>query len=137
MKKLKELYVRYYDMIVYLFFGALTTAMNYLVYIPCTELLKISAAVSTTLAWVAAVLFAYVTNKPFVYRSHDWSIKTVLPEFAKFTLSRLGSGALNVFLMWLTVDRWHWNNLLMMVLVSILVVIINYITGKLMVFRKK
>ena len=83
-----------------------------------------------------AVIFAYVTNKPFVYKSLDWSPKVVFPEFGKFTLSRLGSGVLNVLLMWLTVDILKWNSILMMIIVSVLVVIINYVTGKVMVFTK-
>ena len=137
MKKLKELYWKYHDLISYIFFGGLTTVVNYMVFIPCDRLLHWPAWLSTTLAWAVAVLFAYVTNKPFVYQSHDWSMKAVVPEFGKFVLSRLGSGALNVVLMWLTVDLIHWNSLLMMVLVSVLVVIINYFTGKIMVFNKK
>ena len=137
MNKLKEMYRKYPDIFSYIFFGGLTTAVNYMVYIPCDQLLHWPAWLSQTLAWIAAVLFAYVTNKPFVYQSHDWSAKVVFPEFGKFVLSRLGSGILNVFLMWLTVDMLHWNSLLMMVIVSVLVVVINYITGKIMVFTKK
>lgn len=137
MNKLKELYRKYQDIISYIFFGGLTTVVNYLVFIPCDQLLRWPAWLSTTLAWAAAVLFAYFTNKPFVYQSHDWRLRVVIPEFGKFVLSRLGSGVLNVVLMWLTVDLLHWNSLLMMVIVSVLVVIINYITGKVMVFNKK
>ena len=137
MKKLKELFEKYRDLISYLFFGGLTTAVHYAVYIPCDTLLGWDAWVCTAIAWSAAVIFAYLTNKPFVYQSHDWSAKVLFPEFGKFTVSRLGSGLLNVLLMWLTVDILQWNSLLMMVIVSVLVVIINYVTGKLMVFTKK
>ena len=136
MKRIKELIAKYYDIISYLFFGGLTTVVNYMVYIPCNKWLNLSAALSTTLAWIVAVIFAYVTNKPFVYKSLDWSPKVVFPEFGKFTLSRLGSGVLNVLLMWLTVDILKWNSILMMIIVSVLVVIINYVTGKVMVFTK-
>lgn len=137
MKKLKELLDKYWDVISYLFFGGLTTAVHYIVYLPCVYLLEMSSALSTAIAWTAAVIFAYVTNKPFVFKSHDWSMKTVLPEFGKFLTSRIGSGILNVLLMGLTVDILGWHELAMMVIVSVLVVIVNYVTSKLLVFRKK
>ena len=81
MKRIKELIAKYYYIISYLFFGGLTTVVNYMVYIPCNKWLNLSAALSTTLAWIVAVIFAYVTNKPFVYKSLDWSPKVVFPEF--------------------------------------------------------
>ena len=72
-EKIRAFVEKHWDMVSYLFFGVLTTAVNYLVYLPLYNLLGISAAVSNIIAWVAAVAFAYVTNKPFVFKSHDWS----------------------------------------------------------------
>ena len=83
-EKIRALVMKHWDMVSYLFFGVLTTIVNYLVYLPLYNLAGISAAVSNIIAWVAAVVFAYVTNKPFVFKSHDWSMKTVLPELSKF-----------------------------------------------------
>ena len=137
MNALKALFEKYYDIISYLFFGGLTTAVHYIFYLPCVYLLEMSSALSTAIAWAAAVIFAYVTNKPFVFKSHDWSVKTTLPEFGKFVTSRIGSGILNVLLMGLTVDIFGWHELAMMVVVSIIVVIINYVTSKLLVFTKR
>ena len=65
-QKIRELIKKHYDILAYLFFGVLTTVVNYLVYLPCFNLLNLSAAVSNVIAWAVAVLFAYVTNKPFV-----------------------------------------------------------------------
>lgn len=137
MKKIKELFVKYYDIISYLFFGVLTTAINYLVYLPCYNWLNLSATVSNMIAWVVAVLFAYLTNKPFVFKSHDWSMKTVLPEFGKFLGCRIGSGAAETFIILLTVDCLHWNGNIMKLVTNVLVVILNYIGSKLFVFAKK
>ena len=80
--KLKAILNQYRAEIVYLIFGVLTTLVNYLVYYPCFYYLQ-SAVVSNTIAWVAAVVFAYLTNKPFVFGSHDWSMATVGPELMK------------------------------------------------------
>lgn len=137
MKTLKDLFVRYYDIISYLFFGALTTLVNYLVYLPCYNWLGLSATVSNIIAWAAAVTFAYLTNKPFVFRSYDWSMKTVLPEFTKFLGCRVGSGVLETLIIFITVDCLNFNGNLMKIITSVLVVILNYVASKLLVFKKK
>lgn len=137
MKIIKSLIAKHYDVLVYLVFGVLTTAVNYLVYLPCYNLLHLSAALSNVIAWAFAVAFAYLTNKPFVFRSHDWSAKTVLPELTKFVITRLGSGAVETVIIFLTVDVLRWNGNVMKLLVSVLVVILNYVGSKLLVFRKQ
>ena len=136
MGKLRALIEKYYDILAYLFFGVLTTAVNYVVYLPCYNLLGLSAAVSNVIAWVAAVAFAYLTNKPFVFHSNDWSAKTVLPELSKFVGSRVASGALETAIIFLTVDCLLWNGNVMKLVTSVLVVVLNYVASKLLVFRK-
>ena len=136
MKKIRTWIGNHYDIFLYLVFGVLTTAVNYVVYLPCYNWLQLSAAVSNVIAWAVAVAFAYVTNKPFVFRSHDWSAKTVVPELAKFVGSRVASGALETAIIFVTVDCLRWNGNLMKLLTSVLVVIINYVASKLLVFRK-
>ena len=137
MEKLKTLMVRYRDVIVYLVFGVLTTAVNYLVYLPCYNVLGFSGSASNAIAWVGAVAFAYVTNKPFVFRSHDWSAKTVIPELTKFVGCRLGSGGLETLIILVTVDLLGWNGNVMKLLTSVIVIVVNYVASKLLVFRKK
>ena len=135
-QKMRSLLVRHWDIISYLVFGVLTTVVNYLVYLPCYNLLGLSAAVSNVIAWAVAVLFAYVTNKPFVFRSHDWSLQTVIPEFAKFVGCRVASGGAETLILLLTVDILGWNGNLWKLIVSVLVVIANYFGSKLLVFKK-
>lgn len=133
---MKKLIEKYWDIISYLFFGVLTTAVNYVVYLPCYNLLGLSAAVSNAIAWVVAVAFAYLTNKPFVFKSHDWSMKTVMPELTKFVACRVGSGVLETGLLLVCVDWLGWDGNVMKLVTSILVVILNYIGSKLLVFKK-
>lgn len=137
MEILKKLLAKYRDAIVYLIFGVLTTVVNYLVYLPCYNLLGISSAVSNVIAWAAAVLFAFVTNKPFVFRSHDWSRAVVIPEFVKFVGTRLGSGGIETAILLLSVDILGWNGNVWKLLTSVIVVVLNYIGSKWLVFRKK
>lgn len=136
MKKLVELARKYYDILAYLFFGVLTTVVNYLIYLPCYNMLHLSASVSNVIAWIFAVVFAYLTNKPFVFGSHDWSAKTVIPEFGKFVGGRVASGLMETAIIFLTVDLLHWDGNIMKLVTSVLVVILNYITSKFFAFRK-
>ncbi len=136
LEKLKTLLLKHYDILVYLIFGVLTTVVNYLVYLPCYNLLHLSSSVSNIIAWAAAVVFAYLTNKPFVFHSHDWSSGTVIPELTRFIGTRLGSGALETLILFVFVDLLRMNGNIWKLATSVLVVIINYIGSKLLVFRK-
>lgn len=137
MKKLFALLKKHEEVISYLFFGGLTTLVNYIVYLPCYNLLHLSGAVSNAVAWVAAVAFAYLTNKPFVFKSHDWSAKTVIPELTKFVSCRIGSGLLETAIIFVLVDWLGLDGNIIKLATSVLVVILNYVASKLLVFQKK
>ena len=136
MSKIREFIQKHYDVLVYLFFGVLTTAVTYIVYLHCYNLLHISAAASNVISWFFAVAFAFLTNKPFVFKSHDWSAKTVFPERARFLGCRIGSGAAETWILFLTVDILGWNGNLWKLATSVLVVLLNYVGSKLFVFKK-
>lgn len=137
LQKITHLVKSHWDIVSYLFFGVLTTIVNYLVYLPVYNYVGLSASVSNAVAWVAAVAFAYLTNKPFVFRSMDWSMKTVVPELASFVGCRIASGALETVILLVAVDMMGWNGNLWKLVTNVLVVILNYIGSKLLVFRKK
>ena len=136
-EKLQNLFHKYYDVLAYLVFGVLTTVVNYIIYLPCYNLAQLPAVVSNVIAWVGAVAFAYLTNKPFVFRSHDWSAETVIPELTKFVGCRVASGAAESVIIWITVDLLSWDGNLWKLVTSVLVVALNYIGSKLLVFRKR
>lgn len=136
-EKLRSLIEKYWDVLSYLFFGVLTTVVNYLIYLPVYNFCGLSAALSNMIAWVGAVIFAFLTNKPFVFRSHDWSAKTVVPELTKFVSCRIASGVLETVILFLAVDCMNWNGNIWKLVTQVLVIIINYVGSKLLVFRKK
>ena len=136
-QKLRILAEKYWDILSYLFFGVLTTVVNYLIYLPVYNLCGFSAAVSNMIAWVGAVIFAYLTNKPFVFQSHDWSKEVVLPELSKFVATRLSSGLIETAILFVSVDLLHGNGNIWKLITQVLVIIINYVGSKLLVFRKK
>ena len=135
--RLKKILLKNQNILVYLVFGILTTVVNYIVYLPLLNLAGLSAALSNILAWIVAVAFAYLTNKPFVFKSHDWSMQTVLPELTKFVTCRMTSGILETIIILVTVDIFGWNGNLWKLLTSVLVVILNYFFSKLLVFKGK
>lgn len=135
-KKIRMLLAKYQDVISYIFFGVLTTVVNYLIYIPMYHILGISAAISNITAWAASVLFSFLTNKAFVFQSRDWSAGVVIPEFWKFVGTRVGSGMLDTAIIFVTVDLLAWNGIIMKLFNSFMVIVLNYISNKLIVFKK-
>ena len=136
MAKIRQLLAKYHNIIIYFIFGVFTTLVNFLVYFPLYNWLCFSGSVSNVLAWIAAVVFAFVTNKPFVFKSNDWSANVVIPELTKFVGCRIGSGMLETAAIWLLVDLMMWNGNWVKIAVSIFVVILNYVSSKWLVFHK-
>lgn len=136
-EKIRRLAEKYWDILSYLFFGGLTTVVNYIVYLPLYNFAGLSGTVSNAIAWVFAVAFAFLTNKPFVFKSHDWSRKTVIPELTKFVGCRIGSGLMETAIIFIFVDCLAWDGNIMKLVTSVLVVVLNYLGSKLLVFKKK
>lgn len=136
LEKIKALLNKYWDIISYLFFGVMTTVVNYLVYLPVYNYFELSAAASNAVAWVAAVVFAYLTNKPFVFKSHDWSAKTVIPELTKFVSCRIASGLAETLILLVSVDLMGFDGNIWKLITSVLVVVLNYFASKFLIFKK-
>ena len=134
---MKDFLKKYWDILSYLFFGVLTTLVNYAVYLPLYNYAHLSAAASNVIAWAVSVAVAFLTNKPFVFHSRDWRAAVVLPELGKFVGCRIGSGFAETAIVFVTVDLLCWNGNVMKLITSVLVVILNYIASKLVVFKNK
>lgn len=135
MNKIKKLIQKYREAISYLFFGILTTAVNYIVYLIFSPLFR-STVIPTVIAWIAAVAFAYVTNRTFVFRSEAKG-KELIGEMLRFVGARLLSGGADVIFMWVSVDILSFNDKIMKLLANVFVVIFNYAAGKFVVFNAK
>lgn len=134
MNRIKKLLERYREAISYLFFGVLTTAVDYIVYLLISKLFR-TTIIPTIAAWIAAVAFAYFTNRRFVFRS-DTKGGAMLSEMSKFVIARLFSGTVDVVFMWVTVDVMGFDGRIMKLLANVFVVIFNYVAGKLLIFKK-
>ena len=134
-----QAYKKYKEIINYLFFGVLTTLVSLAVYYACVmtvldprNALKLQAA--NVISWIAAVTFAYFTNRKYVFESTD---PEMLQEGAKFLASRLGTLFMDMGLMFLLVTVLHLNDKIVKLIVQIIVIAGNYLFSKLLVFRNK
>lgn len=140
MDKLKQLYTRHKEMILYVFFGGLTTVVNIAVNAISVHFLSLSgittATIPAAIAWVVSVFFAYITNRKWVFESKKTEPKEVLGEVVSFFGFRLFSGVIDILFMYLTVDVLFMSNFWMKLLSNVVVVILNYIFSKLFIFKK-
>lgn len=137
METVRKLWQKYRHLVIYVIFGTLTTVVNYAVYLPLYNWLHLSATVSDIIAWGVSVIFAYVTNKTYVFHSPDWSAKVVAKELVSFLGCRLVSGVIEVLILMLTVDILAWDGNWMKLITSMLVVFVNYFGSKFWVFKSR
>lgn len=137
MQHILSLLRKYKPPLSYLFFGGVTTVINLAAYYLLYEVLGVSNTPSVVLAWILAVATAFLTNKPFVFESHNWSFSVLLPELGSFLSCRVGTGLLELIFMHIAVDILNLDGMLMKLLINILVIILNYIGSKFLVFRTK
>ncbi len=147
---IKKLFVKHREIIMYLIFGVLTTAVGWGSYAIFETAFKqaivdinVLVAVANVLSWIAAVLFAYITNKLFVFESKSFKPTVLCKELGTFVGSRLLSGAVEwvgvPLLVWIGLNQkiFGVEGMLAKVLVGVVVVILNYILSKLIVFKKE
>lgn len=136
MERLLNVYKRYKEIINYIIFGVLTTLVNFVVYFFCIEVLGIYYIVANMIAWFLSVVFAYVTNRIYVFEKVNFSIYAVVRELILFFGARLLSGVIETASLFLMVDMIGFGSKESKIAVAVIVVILNYIFSKLIVFKK-
>ena len=127
---------KYKHYIYYCFFGVLTTLVNVVVYWIVAHLMSIATVPSSIIAWVAAVSFAYITNRKWVFESENTKALDIIREIVYFFSCRLGTGVLDWIIMYVSVDLMHINDLIMKITANIVVIVLNYIASKFIIFKK-
>ena len=135
MKSIVELYKKYKQIILYIFFGICTTVINAIAYELLYKLANISNIASTIIAWFVAVLFAFVTNKDYVFNAEANNFKDKLSQFVSFFACRGLTGILDVAIMVVAVDWFKLNSLLWKLISNIIVTVINYVASKWYIFK--
>ncbi|RKD32185.1 GtrA family protein [Lacrimispora algidixylanolytica] len=123
------------EVISYLIFGVLTTLVNWVFYGSMVKT-GIDYRIATAAAWVVSVLFAYVVNKIFVFQSYNMHLGYLIKEVISFTACRVVSGVMELVLMVIMVSWLNMGEYVSKVLVSVVVVVANYVFSKLFIFRK-
>lgn len=138
MEKIKNLIIKYREIILYLIVGFLTTVISLAVYYLCTVTVlnpenPLQLQIANVISWIAAVIFAFFTNRIFVFRSKS---EKILKEAFAFFLARIGSLLMDMAMMFLMVSCLSMNDRIAKIITQIAVIILNYILSKFFVFKK-
>lgn len=121
------------EIFLYVFFGALTTIINILAYSFLYYGFTVSNTLSTIISWALSVIFAYVTNRIWVFESKN---KSTLREAVEFFLARISTGLLDLLVMYIGVELLSFEGGILKIISNVMVIILNYLLSKLFVFKK-
>lgn len=131
----------------YLFFGAMTTLVNYIVFIIFSFILGYDRVlIVNTISFIVAVIFAYITNKLYVFHSNSWKPNVLVGEILSFASARIFSYFVEQIGLYLSTDIWHLEKfkiwfvdgiMISKVVLSVLVILLNWVFSKFFIFRKK
>ena len=127
----------YYSILMYLIMGGITTVINIITFYLANSVLGLNYTLATIIAWIFAVLFAYISNKLYVFESKHHSISQLIQEMISFFGFRVLSLIMDLCVMFVCVDMLFINPLVSKILANIVVLIANYSFSKLFIFNKK
>ena len=135
---IKKIYQKYKEIINYLIFGFLTTVISLGTYYLLTMTIlnpnnPIELQITNVISWIVAVNFAYFTNRKYVFNSKN---KKIFSEMIKFYLARIASLLIDMLLMYILVSKLKYNDKIMKIIVQIIVIVMNYIFSKVIIFKK-
>ncbi len=135
---LKRKYVIYKEIVNYLICGVTTTIINIVMYMMFTRIMGLEEVLSSGLAWVITIISAYILNRKFVFGSKSKGTTNIIREFTAFVICRIISGItcdIGTFALMVKVLRIH--DLIAKMVTIVMVVIVNYLFSKFLVFRRK
>jgi len=136
MRPLLPFWRRRREVLLYLFFGALTTLLSILSFWLFYSLLGLNELIANVLSWILAVLFAYVTNARWVFSARAETGGAKLRQLLSFYAGRLATLGAEELLLWIFITRLHFPAMPVKIAAQILVIVLNYVISKLFVFGK-
>ena len=134
---LRTLLQKHREIVSYIFWGVMTTAVNYAAYFLLRNVFLVPLVAGNAAAWAVSVLFAYFVNKLFVFQSKTWAWRVALRELWQMVASRIFSLGLETGILWLFVEKLLLNEFIVKLAANVLVVIVNYVLSKFIIFNKK
>lgn len=139
MKKLWDfgwgIYKKHEEGINYLIFGFLAFVLNYVLYFLFADAIAMHYMAATVLSWVLTVVFAYWTNRTFVFKSQNKDAGAVWKEFISFIGARVATEVLEVVLMYVLVDMAAVNDKISKLICQTIVILANYVLSKIWIFK--
>lgn len=133
---IKETFLKYKEIISYLFFGGLSTIVNFITYFIFAKVFQCDEVLGSGIAWLSAVLFAYITNKIFVFKSQKSTFIETIKEAISFLGARVVSGILcDIGTFAVMIKILNINDIIAKIVTQIMVIIVNYIFSKFIIFK--
>lgn len=130
-------YQKYKRIILYLIFGFFTSLVNIIIYLALTKVFNLHYMASNIAAWIASVMFAYITNRLFVFVSQSKGLLCIIGECAAFFGCRLFSGLADTTIMYVMINLIHLNDMFVKIIANLIVIILNYVFSKQVIFKNK
>ena len=131
------IYRKYQEAIDYLFWGGVAFVLSMVLFYIFANILMIEEQIANVITWIICVIFTYLTNRTFVFKSKTTGFKAILKEFTEFTSARLATLVLENVVLFICIDLLLWHNMIAKLLGQFLVIVSNYVLSKLWIFKKK
>ena len=137
MEKIKEVWKKYEEGVNYLFWGGIAFVLSMVLFYVFANVMHMHEQPANVLTWIICVIFTYITNRIFVFKSKNSGAKAVGKEFLNFTTARLATLLLENATLFVCIDCLHMYNMIAKLIGQFLVIVSNYILSKLWIFKKK
>lgn len=137
MARIKAFIIQYQEALLYLIFGVASTIVSISVYWLFTDVVGLNALIANVISWIAAVSFAYTTNRFWVFQSRVYGFKNIVAEIGKFVSARLLTLGIEELGLWVLIDLLTVNSMFAKLLMQVVVIVLNYVFSKLVVFSQK
>lgn len=136
MEFIKKMYVKYEEAIIYLVFGVLTTVVNIVAFYLLDTVFDVQYLIANLVSIIVSILFAFFTNKKYVFKSKSENFQSWMKEFVLFCSFRVLSGVFDMLSMWILVDFLTLDTNIAKIATQFIVVVLNYFFSKFFVFKR-